>query len=312
MITTGTSSQPRVRRMVRVSVNPSMPGISTSESTRSTGVPAEPAGAVQAVDGGDDVVAGALEDHPLQLAHPDGVLDDQHARLAGDRAGAAAGRTPACAATGAGRRLSGCRTASWRTASSRTSSTSTTLPSPSMVAPATVGQPAEEGAELLDDELELALERVDGPGQQLAGAAVAGRRRRRAGRGRRARRAPRRGRPAASCRPSPERAPARRPTSWRSASARPSVSTTPVTGHGVALVADPGDEAAQDAERDRQRDHERGADARARRAPRWCRRGPRPTVRTTSRPTPRPEVSVTSSRVEKPGENSSCEQRRRR
>ena len=38
---------------------------------------------------------------------------------------------------------------------------------------ADAGQPAEERAEVLDDQLELALERVDRPGQLLAGAAVA-------------------------------------------------------------------------------------------------------------------------------------------
>ena len=129
-----------------------------------------------------------------------------------------------------------------------------------MVAPATVGQPAEEAAELLDDELQLALERVDGPGQRLARAAVAARRRRRAGRaspgtprtlpevGERHGRRPWRtstGTPA---------------TSWTSASAQADGLDDAGDRHGVALVADPGDEAAQHAERDRQRDDERGAD----------------------------------------------------
>src|SRR3954454_16709664 len=50
-------------------------------------VPLQPCGAVEAVDGGDDVVAGAFEDHALQLADTDGVLHDEHARLAGHRRG---------------------------------------------------------------------------------------------------------------------------------------------------------------------------------------------------------------------------------
>src|SRR4051812_32434466 len=39
----------------------------------------ESGGAVQTVDSGDHVVAGTFEDDPLQLAHTDGVLDDEHA-----------------------------------------------------------------------------------------------------------------------------------------------------------------------------------------------------------------------------------------
>src|SRR4029079_19317970 len=38
-------------------------------------------GAVRTVDGGEDVVARALEDHPLQLPDTERVLDDQDPRL---------------------------------------------------------------------------------------------------------------------------------------------------------------------------------------------------------------------------------------
>src|SRR3954463_54623 len=46
---------------------------------------------VQPVDGRHDVVAGAFEDDPFELADADGVLDDQHTRSAGGRL-ASAGR----------------------------------------------------------------------------------------------------------------------------------------------------------------------------------------------------------------------------
>src|SRR4051794_20090860 len=44
----------------------------------------EPSRAVEPVDGGDDVVAGSFKNDPLELAHPHGVLDHEHARTAAD------------------------------------------------------------------------------------------------------------------------------------------------------------------------------------------------------------------------------------
>src|SRR4051794_17330614 len=52
-----------------------------------SGVALQPGRPVEAVDGGDDVVAGSFEDHALQLAHTDGVLHDEHARLSRHRGG---------------------------------------------------------------------------------------------------------------------------------------------------------------------------------------------------------------------------------
>ena len=59
------------------------------------------------------------------------------------------------------------------TAISRTSSSSITLPSLSIVPPPMNGRPSEEATQVLDDDFELALEVVDGPGKLLGRAAVA-------------------------------------------------------------------------------------------------------------------------------------------
>ena len=101
-MTTGTFSQPRVRRIVRVSVKPSMPGISTSESTRSTGSPVSRAAPSRPSTAVVHVVAGALEDHPLQLADADRVLDDEHARLGRSLVRRGGEPAPACACAGTG------------------------------------------------------------------------------------------------------------------------------------------------------------------------------------------------------------------
>src|SRR3954451_19627237 len=52
-----------------------------------SGIALQPRRPVEAVDGGDDVVSGAFEDHALELADTDGVLDDEHTRLSRHRRG---------------------------------------------------------------------------------------------------------------------------------------------------------------------------------------------------------------------------------
>ena len=134
-----------------------MPGISTSDRTRSAGSSPQPGRAVGAVDGGGHVVAGGFEDRPLELADADRVLDDEHPRPAlrparrrrrsahhrgvrrgRDRLAVVAELAQVDEADDAAVAVDG------RAADHR--------------------QPAEERAEVLDDELALAVERVDRPG----------------------------------------------------------------------------------------------------------------------------------------------------
>src|SRR3954451_745137 len=119
-----------------------------------SGVALQPRGAVEAVDGGDDVVAGAFEDHALKLADADGVLDDEHARLSRHR------RRPL-------HRTSGCRDD--RTRQRRLCRELAQVDEADHAA-VTVDrraghqrQPAEERTKVLDHQLQLALDLVARP-----------------------------------------------------------------------------------------------------------------------------------------------------
>src|SRR3954452_5349889 len=121
----------------------------------------QPRGAVQPVDGRHDVVTGAFEDDPLELADTDRVLDDEDPGSATCRlapagrfreVGARDGRAPDAVGhqlTQVDETHDGAVTVDRRAAHQR--------------------QPAEEGTHVLDDELQLALETIDGPGDLPVG-----------------------------------------------------------------------------------------------------------------------------------------------
>src|SRR4051812_1020294 len=126
------------------------------------GITLEPRGSVETVDSRHDVVSGTFEDDSFELAHTDRVLHDKDPRLARHRGGAldsaARGRDHGARERGLAGQLTQVDEADHAAVSvdGRTGDER---------------QPAEEGTEVLDHELELALEAVDGPGHRAIGMA---------------------------------------------------------------------------------------------------------------------------------------------
>src|SRR3954471_18432432 len=125
------------------------------------GVVLESRGAVPPVAGGHDVVTGAFEDDPLELADTARVLDDEHLGSATCRFTSAGRFRDVGACDGRGARAVGHQLTKVDEAHDRAVTVDRRA--------AHQRQPAEEGTHVLDDELELALEAVDGPGDLSVG-----------------------------------------------------------------------------------------------------------------------------------------------
>ena len=270
--------------MVRTRPKPSRPGISTSESSRSTGDARRPhpGHPVEAVHGGLDLVAGLLQDHPLELAHADGVLHDEH--LGPGPRGAATAR--AGDATGGDPRRGGPRRRLGQLAQVEQADHAA-VPVDGRAGHAR--HPAQEVAEVLDDDLALPLEPVHRPGQLTAGVAHDD-----GARGRPPPAAPSAAPRSSSGMLTPWRTTRALPaTSCRSASRSETDSSTPATG--TAYRSSP-TRAIRQRSTPRVTGRVRVKVVPSPRVLRTSTKPPRSSTTdcTTSRPTPRPECSVTA------------------